>query len=244
MKKRIHSFSFLLVASIFYLCSSCNSRSGIPQADLYKNIYTGQLLDEMGFREFWGKILIDSVDSLGRKKEITLVFDRQVNQNDTIIQLFAYDIRVGREYLVSSRSMDKIGLQINPQKFKLITGDSIYIGGKMQRPALINLWFVECRGCVEEIAALNELKEKYSGRVDFIAMTFQSEDHVSKFLKKTPFNFDHITSAEEFIASIATKPYPENIFINKDGKIEYIEGVGSKDAYKQKHFESLLDSML
>ncbi len=241
MKNLIRSPSFLWIASMLCLFSSCQPKSGIPPADLYRNEYTGQLLTEMEFNKFWGSIRIDSLDSLGRKKEITLNFKMRVNQNDTVIQPFSYDIRVGREYLVSSKSKEKIGLHIAPQKFRLISGDSVHIGGSMLRPALINLWFVECTGCVQEMPMLNKLKEKYTGKVDFIAVTFQPEDKVNKFLKKTDFNFDHIASAEGFINLIGTQPYPENIFVNKDGKIEYIEGIGTTD---MEYFESLLDSMI
>jgi len=54
-------------------------------------------------------------------------------------------------------------MKILPRKLLSIDGDSIQIGGKQKKPTLINLWFVQCPGCVAETPALNKIKEKYAG---------------------------------------------------------------------------------
>lgn len=138
-------------------------------------------------------------------------------------------------------------MKITPQVLLTIDGDSIQIGGQQSKPMLINLWFVHCGGCIEEIPALMKLKEKYSEQVNFVAITFDDSQSVRKFLGKNKFNFMHITNADHFINYIGTRPYPENIFINNEGVIEFIEGgIGSNPNLDIaiEHFESIIQEML
>jgi len=196
--------------------------------------------------------LIDSVqykkfDSIKGVKNITMHFYELIVSNDSVIQTFKYDVRVGNEYLVRAESFEKIGMKISPQTFLTTDGDSIQIGGKQAKPTLINLWFVACGGCVAEIPALNKLKEKYADKVNFIAMTFDEDKKVKRFLKRKEFNFKHITEAEKFIEYIGSKPYPENIFIDRDGFIQNIEGglSNNKDLdLVTKYFDSIIEKLL
>ena len=84
-------------------------------------------------------------------------------------------------------------------------------------------------------------------KVNFVAMTFENKRSVLSFLKKKEFNCKHITDANDYINQIATKPYPENIFIGRDGHIKYIEGglADSKDLDSViKYFESIFENLL
>ncbi|WP_232764045.1 TlpA family protein disulfide reductase [Salegentibacter salinarum] len=162
-----------------------------------------------------------------------------IESDDSVIQPFKYDLRVGKEYLMRSNSYDKIGMKIPAQKFELVGGDEIIIGGKANKPTLINLWFTSCGGCIQEMPVLNELKVKYAEKVNFIAMTFNEAEEVSEFLEKRKFNFRHVTDARDFIGTIKSYPYPENIFIDKNGVIKYIEQGASV-----RHFESIIDELL
>ena len=95
--------------------------------------------------------------------------------------------------------------------------------------------------------ALNLLKSKYADDVNFLALTFDKNEDVIKFLDRKEFDFTHLTNKEEFIQKIATKPYPENIFIDKNGVIKYIEGgIGSGDNLNLviEHFEKILEELV
>ena len=255
-------FIYLFIAIISIL--GCSQKSKWLAPNFYKNLYTEKILDTLEFKKFQNDLVfsfldtvymhsLDStamkkyVDSILSKVQMNLHFYSQIVNNDSVIQPFNYDIRIGDEYIVRANSYEKIGMDISPQIFKTIDGNNIQIGGKQNKPILVNLWFVECRGCVAEIPALNRLQAKYADKVDFVAMTFEDEKQVSNFLKRKEFNFKHITNAEEFIKQIATKPYPENIFIGRDGHIKYVEGglADSEDLDSViKYFESILESLL
>ena len=249
MKKILFCLLAIFIIALVYIQYSkiYTQNSEIPNANFYKNILANEVLSKNEFEEFKEKLYLKYIDTTRGKLNIMFHFSKLVISNDSIIQPFNYDVRLGDEYLVRANSYDKIRMKIPVQKFLTISGDSIYIGGKQKKPILINLWFIGCRGCIQEIPALNKLREEYKDKVDFVAMTFDSKEDVLTFLKKKEFNFNHIANSESFIKQIGTKPYPENIFINKDGSIEYIEG-GLGDLKNGddiiEHFESILKKLL
>ncbi len=234
------NFSILKLAILLLiLLNNCSSR---PEPDYYKNLFTGEVLDKLEFKQFRDSLYAMRLDSIEGEKMVTLHFKKLINSNDSTIQHFNYSIRVGMEYLVREESYEKLGISIPRKIFKTLDGDSIQIGGMKAKPTLINLWFVGCTGCVQEMPELNEIKAKYGDQVNFISMTFDEEPKVTKFLSRTDFDFTHIVNVREYIEQIGSSPYPENIFINKQGNIEFIEGGvwGNKVAY----FEGILEELI
>ncbi len=236
---RLNALIFFLLLSIGFGCGRGNKR---PEPNYYRNSLTNELMNKAGFDLFTVSLHQKLPDSLKGKEHVTLHFAALEIKDDSIIQPFNNDIRVGDKYLVRANSFEKIGMKVTPKKLLTMNGDSIQIGGEQSKPMLVNLWFVACGGCVAEIPALNKLQEKYSDSVNFVAMTFDDAEKVKKFLNRKDFNFVHIPASKEFIDYIGTKPYPENIFINKNGYIESIEG-GLSD-HEIPYFESLLEKMM
>lgn len=235
---KLNALIFLLSLTISFGCSRKNKS---PEPNYYKNLMTNEIFNKTEFDSFRVSLYQIIPDSLKGKELVTLHFEHLETTNDSIIQPFKYDIRVGEEYLVRANSFEKIGMKVTPKKLLTIHGDSIQIGGEQSKPILINLWFTNCRGCVAEIPALNTIQKKYAESVIFVAMTFDDAKTIRKFLNNRDFNFIHIPDSKDFIDYIGTKPYPENIFINKNGYIEYIEG-GLNDLEIQ-YFESILEKM-
>lgn len=243
---------FLLI--LIVLLFGCNQKSKRPEPNFYKNLFTGKVLSKAEFQRFDKSMYLNYSDTAKRKMnikkpkiDINIQFYSLIVSKDSVIQPFKYDIRINNEYVVRSDSFKKIGMKIPLYKFKTIDGESIQIGGKREKPILINLWFIECSGCIGEIPALNLLHKKYADKVDFVSMTFESQADVLKFLKTTNFNFKHIANSESFIKLIGTKPYPESIFINKDGYIQYIEGPLNDDRnldVATEYFDYLLNKLI
>jgi thiol-disulfide isomerase/thioredoxin len=212
-------YFFSIIILVFII--SCNNER--PEPNFYKNLNTGELLNKKEFEIFRNSIYLKNSDST-KNTSVNFVFSKLEIYSDSIIQNFKYDLRIGDKYIVRSNDYKKIGMKIPQQTFSSINGEKIIIGGKKENPTLINLWFIHCPGCIDEIPALNKLKEKYSGKVDFVSLTFEKKEDVLDFLIKRKFDFTHIANVENFINEIGSYPYPENIFIDKEGFIRYIEG--------------------
>lgn len=115
------------------------------------------------------------------------------------------------------------------------------------KPVLINFWFTACPPCVEEIPALNSLKETFEGQVQFLAITFNSGDKVRSFLNKRAFNFDQYVNAQKLLDSFGIDTYPLSFFIDKEGIIQYIEGpipVNERDESMVESFDEIIKKLL
>ena len=238
MKK--FGYIVLLVACHAVLMTSCHQRL---TADFYENLYTGEMLSRAEFLNFADELRVHYSDSLNTEVKVGFRLHRR-KSGDSVIASFKYDIKSGAKYIVRAETPEKLDMIISPQKLLTISGDSIMIGGQQEKPMYINLWFIECPGCREEIPNLNKLQKKYADKMNFVAMTFESEANVKKFLRKKSFNFTHIANASDFIKYIGTRPYPESIFIDKQGQIKFVESVISGDESGFKQFDAIIEDLL
>jgi len=219
---------------------SCNQE----KTTYYKNIDSGEILTELEYSNLGNEIAEKyGNDSLDLKIEFSL--KKNYSSKDSLIQPFGIDVRIGENYIISSSNRDKIyeliGESLPDFELKTINGTFISKTDILQKPCLINFWFTQCPPCIEEIPDLNRLKEQYSDKVNFIAITFDNKMELSDFLKKTKFDFIHIIDAQNYIDNIGVRAFPKNVFIDKNGKIKLIEN-GLSNNYEQ--FEKYLNDLL
>jgi peroxiredoxin len=94
---------------------------------------------------------------------------------------------------------------------------------------VLNLWFVNCPFCVEEIRLLNRIVDEYKHNRDvvFIGMATNDKPGLESFLRKNPFKYNVVPSAMMQILSFGTPnrkgeinmPFPVHIVIDRAGKI-------------------------
>ncbi len=96
---------------------------------------------------------------------------------------------------------------INGQKI-----DTAMLAGKI---VVLNLWFVNCPNCVEEIEMLNGLVDEYKDRKDvvFIGLAASSKPLLVDFLSKHPFKYTIVPNAQLIILGKFGAP-------DKNGDIE------------------------
>jgi len=96
---------------------------------------------------------------------------------------------------------------INGQKI-----DTAALAGKV---VVLNLWFVNCPNCVEEIGMLNALVDEYKDRSDvvFIGLAASSKPMLVDFLSKHPFKYTTVPNAQMIILGKFGAP-------DKNGDIE------------------------
>lgn len=254
MKFKYPILTILLIIS--FGCKNKPQEKEKLTPNYFKNLYTQEIFSKEKMQKFVDSLFVMYHDSIKGPSHIHFWNHKIIQTNDSIIQPFKYDFRVGIDYIIRAKEYKKIGMYISPKKFKTINGDSIIIGGKTDKPTLINLWFYRCGGCIAEIPALNRLYDKYSDKFNFIALSDDDAKDVKRFLRKNPFKFTQITSEDwerdetslrPYFKEIGSYPFPENIFIDRNGTIQFIEGMipKNKDINKEtKHFEMIIDHLL
>ncbi len=145
---------------------------------------------------------------------------------DSVIAHVTININTSKpdSWLVTNPLLNYKNKQLPYFELPTLSGDTFSAEQLPGKPTLINFWFTQCTPCVEEMPLLNMLADKYAGAFNFIAVTYQSADEVSKFLKKHPYHFTHLVEARAWIDTLGFHNYPTNIFLDKEGRLAYIKG--------------------
>ncbi|WP_297798569.1 TlpA disulfide reductase family protein [uncultured Eudoraea sp.] len=131
-------------------------------------------------------------------------------------------------------------------EFKLVTinGDILNSNSLKGKPTLVNFWFDSCAPCIEEMPILNEIRSNLID-VNFIAITFQDKNQVSKFLERKEFNFIHLIEAKDYIKKFGLFGYPKSLILDKNLVIVGIEKMIPKDtSNKKKNIELFKNRIL
>ena len=146
--------------------------------------------------------------------------------NDSIIYSYTWNFKLGKNEKTTAKvvGMEKyIGKIIPIKTLKTIDNESIELSDIIGKPTLINFWFTTCTPCIDETVVLNKIKSTFKDSVNFIAITFEKKDIVTKFLRKHDFNFIHIVDAQDFINELKLTGFPLNVFLDKEGKVVSVE---------------------
>jgi peroxiredoxin len=88
---------------------------------------------------------------------------------------------------------------------------------------VLNLWFIGCLGCMDEIPKLSAMADKFKDNPDvaFVAVATNTPQELRTFLRGNKFNYRHIGQGLSVMNLFKFSGYPKNIVIGRDGKIVY-----------------------
>lgn len=187
-----------------------------------------QMPDDVLITESAYKMVEDQILAQGAK---VLVYD-SLTVNDTMVYKVGIKPTMGNRPNPYQKFQDQIGQEFPEKLFGLKDID---------KPRFVNFWFTSCMPCIKEIPDLNELKEEYSDTVDFVAITFNTQQQVDKFLEQRPIDYQHITGQQAALSQYGVRSYPMNMLLDKDGKILWVEGMLN---YTKWEVEMLLGKLL
>jgi thiol-disulfide isomerase/thioredoxin len=149
---------------------------------------------------------------------------------------------------------DFIGQPFPLTTLRTLQGTTLSLDSLKGKPTLLNFWFTTCKPCIDEMPVLNSLRQKMEGKANFVAVTFEPADKVAAFLQNHAFDFVQIADAKALTAALQIQTYPVNIFLDKYGVIQQVEGgipytvKGGRKAKPKignaKEFEAILRSLL
>jgi cytochrome c biogenesis protein CcmG/thiol:disulfide interchange protein DsbE len=191
----------------------------------YKNIQFDKIYSKDQYDSFKSK-LSENLKQDNLTYEETFLDD--IIQNDSIIKVFKIQINEPSAVLdnnpIALLSKDIVGKKFSElEYFQTLQNKKITFKKFLGKPILVNLWFTQCKPCVQEIPALNKLKNMFNDKINFVALTFNTKEEVKKFSDKNSFNFIHLVEAESFLKKIGANAYPVNILIDKNGFVDSIE---------------------
>jgi thiol-disulfide isomerase/thioredoxin len=182
----------------------------------------------------------------GKKGEVKEVIKDSITQKTIYknFKLFFLETK-------SERIDSFVGNKFPSQKLQTLDSRKISFSQLVGKPTFVTFWFTSCAPCIKELPALLDLKNKYKGKVNFIAITFNNKQDVEAFLKMRKFDYTHIVDANDFIKEIGLTTYPRNAFIDKTGTVRAIKySIPSSKKYQKKEvfdtseFEKILNGLL
>lgn len=120
---------------------------------------------------------------------------------------------------VDENNKELAGQQLPDFELHDLKGNKIKTEDLKGKPLVINFWFTSCVPCIQEMPALNEIKERYKNTdIVFLAITFDKKTTVQNFLKKHSFDFIPISDATDYCRRM-TVIYPLTLFVDRNGII-------------------------
>lgn len=109
---------------------------------------------------------------------------------------------------------------------------------------VLNLWFINCPYCVQEIAMLNPIVDQYVGKdVVFIGLSINTKPQLESFLKTRPFKYNQVASAGQMMLMKFGEPdkkgnidlkFPLHVVIDREGKqVLRKQGIEGVDLVRQ-----------
>ncbi|WP_460675303.1 TlpA family protein disulfide reductase [Larkinella ripae] len=87
---------------------------------------------------------------------------------------------------------------------------------------VLKCWFINCLPCVQEMPALNEIKQKYEGRNDvlFVSLCLDARDKIDAFLTKKKFDYAVVSDQNTFLTDqLQINSYPTHFVVGKNGAV-------------------------
>lgn len=111
-----------------------------------------------------------------------------------------------------------------------MNGNRVDTAAMRGKVVVINLWFINCPNCVEEIKLLNQIVDAYKDNKDvvFLGLAASRKPQLEKFLVKNPFKYIIIPSADMIILGKfgtpdkkgeISLPFPMHYVLDRDGNI-------------------------
>ncbi len=151
------------------------------------------------------------------------VVDKQRRQ-DTLLCTFS--INRASQSMVDdhARLLQFVGKPLPAFELRDLAGQVVKSAALRGQPAVLNMWFTTCTGCIAEMPALNTvMADPANKHIRFLSLTYEKPAAVTSFLQKRTFTFRHIPDAKAY-CGLFTQAYPITIFVDKQGIISAIQG--------------------
>jgi peroxiredoxin len=99
---------------------------------------------------------------------------------------------------------------------------------------VLDFWFVNCGACIEDMPALNRLRDEYGTEdVAWFGITFDKKEKVVKFLEKKKFDYSLIPDGKQLVDRFSIKYFPTTLIIDPTGKIVFTGRLDVGDRTKE-----------
>lgn len=170
----------------------------------------------------------DQVDSLTRDWEIIkIIIDETTNPIEhRISRGTRSEVEKNSDSLFHQRELyinSWMGHELPYFQIKDIEGNAYTTQTLRGKVIVLNFWFTACQPCLREMPQLNELRREFQSKnVVFLALSFDQEAQVRKFLSSHPFSYSVVAADSLVMKELGVQTWPTHIIVDKQGIIRYV----------------------
>lgn len=194
---------------------------GFSQNTYYRST-DGKIMEEVKVKE-QQQVFLEKYRKINKEAIVSIDIKNTERTEDSIIYDYGFHVDLNGKQREKSKLEAMIGQVIPELALKTLDGNNFNFDQLKGRPTLLNFWFTKCKPCVDEMPVLNKLKDTYGDRVNFIAITYETDQSVGEFLKKRDFEFMHIANAQDYIDELGVTAFPVNVILDENLQISKIE---------------------
>ena len=214
----------------------------------FSNIKKGFSLNDVTFYNLEGKVM-DKMEVVSQIQSKTNTLMMYVDSLDEI-KAVVFRPKTEEELKIEKRDSSiknaekYISKPSESFKVRMLKGDSLSFNPKNNHNIyVLNFWFTACAPCVVEMPELNKLYDKYKDQgVKFLAITYDDEEEITKFLSKKMFKYPIAVEAESVIKKYNISSFPTNMIIDKNGLIIFEEN-GLKSGISERLDQAITKAM-
>jgi peroxiredoxin len=127
-----------------------------------------------------------------------------------------------QEYIAGMSGM--IGKRAKDFELKDVDGRAHSLAALKGKTVVLNFWFTNCGGCVQEIPELNKLQQQYADKnVAFLALGLDDAIRTRAFLTTHDFRYTLLTEAKDVQADYNVTMCPISMVIDRAGIIRFVQ---------------------
>ncbi len=111
--------------------------------------------------------------------------------------------------------------QISSYDWKLqdAKGNVINFEASKHRVTLVNLWATWCPPCIAEMPSMEALYGDYKDKMDFVFVSNEDREVISKFLKREEYTFQVYSSISKAPETFNVQSIPRTFLIDRNGNV-------------------------
>lgn len=133
----------------------------------------------------------------------------------------------------------QIGKPIYPFDVKDLTGRNWKLSELKGKVVYLNIWFIGCPPCVQEMPSLNALFDEFGGKNDtvMLSITFDNPADLNKFTAAHPIKLPLASVSFDQIKQLAsvggTISFPTHLIIDREGNLAVASRGGGSQIHSQ-----------
>ena len=126
----------------------------------------------------------------------------------------------------------KTGRTAPTWKLPMVEGDSVSLSEQAGKLVLLEFWFPYCKGCIEAVSDINEIRQKYKSRgLEVYGIETLNSDYqmLHNYIKKYHIDYPTLYNGKSVARDYGTHAAPTFVLIDRKGIIVYLKEGFLKD---------------